>query len=1123
MRGIKKLAVRKKALVLLWALLAVPAVLLTETIDSSDARQANPLSVGQLTSVSHRATDRHAYSIEVTGGGTYLINVVQQDLDLVVTVYPPDGERTSYNAPLLRDERESVLIEPAASGAYRIVLHSDEHTGTTGGHGIVVIRLEDADQAEVDAWRWMTQAAAANFEGGEENWRQAVAAYEQAAHRWRELGKDRELAQTLYSIAALHSYQLAEWDHAADVAASASALYATIEQPALAANADHLRAAALIEVAHTARSESGTSDARTHFDEARRLLEQARATHTAMDNRYELALVINNIGLLHYYLGAFDDASTAWQDAIGLFRDLEEWEAELVPLSNAAVIDAEQGSLATARERLERVAELWPDGKRPAYLANALHNLAVVSRLLGDLDEALRIHSTALTLHRQEDNATGEGRSLLGIGQAYHGMGRHDLATDYLQQALTVVQQVNDGRGHHAVVRTLGNVAFLQGDYQAALDHHRAAEDLATSPLDLAHLHVLQARNLTLLGRHDEATALADQARESATTLGARQLEADAWRELGRARAGRGEAEAAARDLQQALSIYRALGLQSGEADALHALALTAKARGDLRTAVRHGEAALERSESLRGQIADPELRAFHAALRRNYYHTQIDLLMALHDASDDGGRYLHEAFAVSERARSRLLLDMLTEAAVDVYRGADPESDARRRVLHESLADLRAQRDRILQRPEAHTAGDPLDDILANLAAIENELNLIETRLRRTLPERTGAIATETLSAAEIQALMGPDDTLLQYALGSERSHVWVLTHDSLHAIELPPREVIDSVAREAFAYLSRPDQGRPAAAPPEQLQRLSDLVLAPIQSQVTGRRMIVAPDGALQYIPFGALPVQSGASAWLQRQEIVQVPSMSALVMRRHETDSAPSRVLAAFGDPVLQAGDPRFAGSSPSATRSDDEPNGSPPGLPLARLPYTGHEVQAIAELVAEDARLVATGFAANRDALINTDLSDYRYVHFATHGLVDTRYPALSALALSQYDEQSRPRSGFLRLHDIYDLRMRADLVVLSACDTALGREIHGEALVGLTQGFMYAGARNVVASLWQVPDAATAQLMTRFYTRMLTDGLAPSEALRQAQMSLASEPRWRHPYYWASFVLMGDGL
>jgi len=249
-----------------------------------------------------------------------------------------------------------------------------------------------------------------------------------------------------------------------------------------------------------------------------------------------------------------------------------------------------------------------------------------------------------------------------------------------------------------------------------------------------------------------------------------------------------------------------------------------------------------------------------------------------------------------------------------------------------------------------------------------------------------------------------------------------------------------------------------------------------------------------------------------------------MSTLALSSRGAARAQGKTLAVFADPVLEPSDPRFGTARPEMLAAAAEHGfaaRSSAGVELGRLLSTGYEGETIAALVPDPGRLLARGFAANRDAVLDSDLQNFRYIHFATHGLVDARYPGLSALVLSQFDEQGRPLDGFLRLNDIYNLKLRAELVVLSACDTALGREVRGEGLIGLTQGFMTAGARTVVASLWQVPDRATAELMKQFYGYMLDEGLAPAAALRKAQLWSAAQRRWSDPYFWGGFVLVGD--
>jgi CHAT domain-containing protein len=416
---------------------------------------------------------------------------------------------------------------------------------------------------------------------------------------------------------------------------------------------------------------------------------------------------------------------------------------------------------------------------------------------------------------------------------------------------------------------------------------------------------------------------------------------------------------------------------------------------------------------------------------------------------------------------------------------------------------------------------------VVAELAQTENQLNLLEAEARAGNPKRGSLTAPQPLSAAELRAAVDADSVLIEYALGEQKSYAWVVTSESVRGIALADRRTIEEAATRVYAGLRTP-QNESALA--RDLRRLADLVLTPVVPLLTKDRLSIAADGALQYVPFAALPVvgaDGAAQPLLRTREVIGLPSLSVLVSQRATPRrAAPSKAVAVFADPVFDRADPRIgvaqaapdthAAQAQLVTRSSAFASG-----PLARLPFSAHEAEAIAGLVPESERYVAVGFQASRETLLGLALDEYRVVHFATHGVIDTRYPDLSALALSGFDAAGAPTNGLLRLPDIYALDLNADLVVLSACETALGRDIRGEGLLGLTQGFLYAGAKGVVASLWPVEDRATAELMRRFYDHMLRDGLRPADALRRAQLSIAAERRWGHPFYWSAFVLLGD--
>jgi len=311
--------------------------------------------------------------------------------------------------------------------------------------------------------------------------------------------------------------------------------------------------------------------------------------------------------------------------------------------------------------------------------------------------------------------------------------------------------------------------------------------------------------------------------------------------------------------------------------------------------------------------------------------------------------------------------------------------------------------------------------------------------------------------------------------------------------------------------------------------------MLLQPAVSQLRGKRLLFVSDGVLQYVPFASLPVPAAGPALSYRplildHEIISLPSASVMAALREETAgrSRASKTLAVLADPVFQSDDPRIGGKAASEKTSLAESSteayrsAKESGLDsFVRLRFTREEANEITRLVSSDKRLEALDFAASRANATSAALDQYQIVHFATHGLINNRHPELSGIVLSLVDEKGHSQNGFLRLYEIYNLKLGADLVVLSACQTAVGQEIRGEGLLGLTRGFMYAGAPRVVATLWQVDDRATSELMKRFYQKMLGEGLRPAAALKAAQVSMQSDKRWSSPHFWAAFTLHGE--
>ncbi len=351
----------------------------------------------------------------------------------------------------------------------------------------------------------------------------------------------------------------------------------------------------------------------------------------------------------------------------------------------------------------------------------------------------------------------------------------------------------------------------------------------------------------------------------------------------------------------------------------------------------------------------------------------------------------------------------------------------------------------------------------------------------------------------------------MLEFLLGPDKSYVWAVTRHSIASHELPSQDAINDAAKKVYALLETPKPANKTELD-HAIQNLGQMILSPVADQLQKQRILVAADGALNYIPFQILPVTANAEPLVAQHEIINVPSASILGELRKETARRGTRdkVLAAFGDPVFREN----VQIVPSRSDSGDPESIGP-------LFYAAREIESLREVASDAQTYAATEKDATREQLLKLDLSQYSILHFATHGLLRPSSPENSGLWLSTINREDKPVDGFVGLQDIYSLRAPVDLVVLSACQTGLGSDTRGEGLIGLTRGFMYAGATSVVASVWKVEDEATAELMKRFYTEMLKNGKTPSEALRLAQNSIRQEPQWSSPHYWAGFTLQGE--
>jgi CHAT domain-containing protein/tetratricopeptide (TPR) repeat protein len=841
------------------------------------------------------------------------------------------------------------------------------------------------------------------------------------------------------------------------------------------------------------------------YREATRLAERSfnictrlRATRTILAEG-----ILNNLGLFAQKVGSLEAAEAWLQQALSIGLQIDpKGEITAIAYGNLGLVASDRGDLAMAEkyflQSLDISQRFQPDS--PA-LSNAWGYLGDVALSRKNFARAEQYLIRALALERKQGGPRFEGRlaiNLNNLADLKREMGDRTGAVALLRQALAIQERVAPRSKEIAdTLLTYGTALQELGDFRVAKE--------------------VFLRALTL-----------------AEKINLRSFEsADARYHIGGLYAEQGDLIQAEHEIKIAADIHHRLAPKGAwYAESLGALAAVEEQLGRPAAAMRHYAKALAVLDSQTSRLGGGNNIHFSSA-NSSYYARFAALLLAQGQT--------RRAFQTLDRSRARTLVRTLAEDHINIRSGIPSALLENERKLEALLLDLSDQRIRVLTERYSSKGIAGIDSRIADAAA---EHELAEARMRAANPRYAALTQPSPPSLRQIQESLGPDTALLEYSLNKGHSYLFALDRNRLSSFQLPPRAELDRLARATYGYWSKPG-GNPELG--TIAQQLSDLALNPAADFIKGhRRLLIVADGSLQYIPFAALPMPRRSAASGQRlasqYEVVNLPSASLLVMlRQHPTTKNLTRnAIAIIGDPVFSKDDPRVIGgfqSQPvalSASRGaetspaedDDmrsllEDDTSTRGLLLNRLIHSREEAEAIASASSKDRVLMALDFDASRTNALDPKVTHSRIIHFATHGVFDSKNPAMSGLVLSLVDKQGKPQPGFLGLDEIYSSRLSADLVVASACETALGEEINGEGLVGLTWGFIYAGAKSVVASLWRVNDASTAELMRLFYTGIERQGLTPAGALRQAQMAISRKPEWASPYYWAGFVIEGE--
>jgi len=820
------------------------------------------------------------------------------------------------------------------------------------------------------------------------------------------------------------------------------------------------------------------------YEEALLQYEAALEISREIGDRPNVAIVIHNIGGIYAAQGRYEDALERYEAALAIKRELG-MDSE-VTLNSKGSVYVSQGRYEAALLQYEEALSIAREvGNRRAE-CSALYNIGFVYYRLGHYEEALRQYETVASLARENGYRDIEGKALGGMGVIYSAQGRLEEAQIKYQASLEKARELSDREAEMAMLTNIGRLHYKKGLYEAALAHYEEALAIAHEIADLEgemEARYAMGALFDLAGRLEEALVQYETGLTIALEIGSRAYESNLRYGLGGVYLRQERYETALSHYEAALAIEREIGDVAGEATVLSHIGLLYQLQDHSHEASAMYEAAMPLVESLRTTAGNEQARTGFVAQYDYLYFQAIDLYLNSGQAA--------EAFFTSERARARSFLDSLATGYIqpddsEMAQLIEREQEAyqRRQAIADALARARGQ-----ATVDDGLVADLEADLAAAQADYETVLDEIAARqdiLSSLIPGRG---LDYVLDVTELQNLLPVDTTLISYFLypgpeDEEYAVAFVLTKEGFKAVEL-------SVGEEQLAdqlTLSREiDLANPH---PDSLRQLYAWLVAPFEAQLQTSRLIIVPHGVLHYVPFAALT--DGERYLGERFVIANLPSASVLPLLQESKS---------------ERGTPLVLGN----------PFGS---VDMVGLPAAEAEAEAIAALYGDTAYI---GTEAT-ESTVHAQAGHYGILHIASHAILNAAAPLQSALNLAA----DGTNDGLLHVDEVYGLNLAdTDLVVLSACETTVGEDSPGDVspgddIVALNRAFLFAGAPTVIASLWNVNDQATSILMTSFYT-YLKEGWGEAEALRQAQIDLrAQHSQFTHPYFWAGFVLNGDG-
>ncbi len=957
--------------------------------------------------------------------------------------------------------------------------------------------------------------------------RRSIVLYEKAAEDWKKPGEMKKAAEALRESAKL-SYLFSDYEKA----------YASLDKALKIdekINNTEGKIISLSLISEIYRQKGETEKSQKYYKQAIRLSEQTTdalaktyAFYSAGNYQMFYGNTKTTVDLLKkaiFFANQTEDKQLITEILLelgGAFGRVDEFDKELESYNEALKISIEENnergeSLSyfnigfhyyffdkqLALDNQKKALEGFPDDIDWLHKARIFNSMAAIYEGYGDLIIAEKYRTQALENFERAAYPTGVLTTLTSLASIKELNGDTETAKKLYERALTLAKKLKDEFQIGLIKEDFGDIAIKNGDYDAAIENYQSA--LAINRKIKLELPQVQNR-------------------------------------LGKAFEKKGELKLAQEQYLESLDISMRIKDFPLMAENYHSLAHLSVALGNFDKALEYSNDSIKFTESVYTDVDNNKLRRTFLSSIYDRYSLNINLLMKMHERFPDRGFALN-ALQISEKSRSRSLLETLRLSEAEFIADADPNLVKQESKIREKLNE---NADKLTRSLTSGAAKDEIKNIEDEINELQDELEKIKGELKSKSPVYSSIKNPQDFDVREFQQNVLDENSLfLEFSFGENESYLWLIGQNSFNVVTLPKRQILEDELNEIYDLLisrqlledeSIEDYRRRITENERKFQNkaqiLSNSLFGQVSEKLKDKRLILATDGKLRYFPVSALPFPNNTEdskinePILLTNEIIYEPSAAILnlLTRKLNPAKTPEKDLLIFADPVYSSKDERINSANSDPTRSsskiaDDESLEQTSFL--ERLPATEQEAASIVKTFGWSDTKLLSGFSATRENFFEINLSDYKVLHFATHGLLNEEQPEFSSLVFSQFDENGKRKKGIVRLQDIYSLNLQADLVVLSACDTGIGKDIKGEGLISLTDGFLQAGAKTVISSRWKVSDKATLELMKNFYDIMEAENLPPSKALQKAKIKLRESPAFASPYHWAAFTIQGD--